>query len=156
MATPPKFAAGDKLRAGWRELVGALGRVRRGPSASRRGPAPAYPVRQPSRWLRNLVLVGLVVGGSVLAWQWSSLRERTLIGSAYAARIGCVCHFVSQRDLKSCEGDLAIAPLSGVAGMVWLDADDAERSVSAGLPLLGSQTAHYDRDYGCRLEPWKD
>lgn len=113
-----------------------------------------HPVRQPSRWLRNLVILIVLLGGGLLAWQWSALRERTLIGSAYAARVGCVCRFVSQRDLKSCEADLAIAPLDGVAGAVSLSADEDTRSVTAGLMLLGHQTARYDPAYGCRLDPW--
>lgn len=143
MATPLKFPAGDK-----RDKASAVGQSRLEPAR--------YPIRQPSHWLRNtLVLLGLA-GAGLLVWQWSDLRERTLIGSAYAARVGCVCHLVSQRDLKSCEADLAIAPLDGVAGMVSLHADDKARTVTAGLPLLGSQTARFDARYGCRLDPWED
>ncbi|MCJ2183629.1 hypothetical protein MTR62_13140 [Novosphingobium sp. 1949] len=150
MATPPKFAAGDKLRALGRRLV-ATGQALR-PGTARRAP----PTRQPSHWLRNTLALAVLAGAGVLVWQWNDLRERTVIGSAYAARIGCVCHFVSQRGIKACEADLAIAPLPGVAGMVTLDADDKRRTITAGLPLLGEQKAHYDPAYGCRLDPWED
>ncbi len=164
MATPPKFAAGDKLRQFCRALGARLQGIRATGFGGRPGssvrqvaqPVSLHPTRQPSHGLRNLVLLVVVVAGGALALQWSSLRESTRIGASYAARVGCVCHFVSGRDLKSCEADLAIAPLGGVAGKVWLSVDDAGRSVRAGLPLLGHQSASYDRSYGCRLEPWEN
>lgn len=152
MATPPKSGAGDKLRQVWRQRQASLGRGALGRGGARAGQAG----RQPSRWLRNLVVLALLVGAGLLAWQWADLRERTRIGGAYAARLGCVCRYVSQRDLKSCEADLAVAPLGGIAGRVWLREDADTRSVSAGLPLLGYQSARYDSRHGCRLEPWDE
>ncbi|MED5544229.1 hypothetical protein [Novosphingobium profundi] len=157
MATPPKSGAGDKLRQAWQQRQASRGPERGRASEgqpSAKAPRAPHAARQPSRWLRNLVVLALLVGAGLLAWQWADLRERTRIGGAYAARLGCVCRHVSQRDLKSCEADLAVAPLGGIAGRVWLSEDTETRSVSAGLPLLGYQSARYDSRHGCRLEPW--
>lgn len=143
MATLLKLLTGDKTQ-GTRSSGGSG------------GGAPQHPVRQPSRWLRNTLVLILLVSAGLLAWQWNGLRARTRIGAAYAARNGCVCHLISRRDLKSCEADLAIAPLEGVAAMVSLSANDKTQTVTAGLPLLGHASAHYDADYGCRLDPWDD
>ena len=129
MATPTKRQAGDN-------------------------PAGLYPTRQPSRWRRNLVLLVLLAIALMLAWTWQSLRQQALVGSAYGARVGCVCRFVSQRSLKSCEGDLKAAGLGGVAGMVSLSEEPATRTIKAGVPFLANQTASFDASSGCMLEPW--
>ncbi|KHK89667.1 hypothetical protein [Novosphingobium malaysiense] len=118
--------------------------------------ASAHPTRQPSRWLRNLVIVVLLGAALALAWSWNDMRERVLVGSAYGARVGCVCRYVSHRSLDSCEGDLAVAGLGPVASAVSLSDDDETRTVTAGLPLLGHQSATFDEKAGCQLEPWQD
>ena len=115
-----------------------------------------HPIRQPSRWRRNLVLLVIVVAGAWLAWAWSGLREKALVATSFAARTGCVCRFVSQRSIDSCEGDLKSAGLSGVAGLVSLSEDAATRTLRASVPLLARQSADYRADRGCRLEPWRD
>lgn len=112
--------------------------------------------RQPARWRRNLLLLALLIGGVVLAYAWQGMREKALVGSAYAARVGCACRYVSQRPLKSCIGDLQITGPEGVAGMASLSEDATDRTVTASVPLLASQTASFDPHYGCALEPWKD
>lgn len=136
MATPGKWRAGDNPAAG--------------------GRASPYATRQPSRWLRNSVLLALIVTVVALAASWKSLREQALVGAAYGARVGCVCHFVSQRSLNSCEGDLKVAGLGRVAGLVSLSADDQAQTVKAGIPLLASQSATFGPKTGCQLEPWDE
>lgn len=131
MATPTKPQAGDN-------------------------PAVLYPTRQPSRWRRNLFLWALLAIVLALAWTWQSLRQHALVGSAYGARVGCVCRFVSQRPLKSCEGDLKAAGLGRVAGLVSLSEDASTRTIKAGVPFLASQSASLDPSAGCLLEPWKN
>ncbi|MCT2401227.1 hypothetical protein [Novosphingobium mangrovi (ex Huang et al. 2023)] len=131
MATPGKWRTGDKSAA-------------------------SYPTRQPTRWLRNLVLLVLVLAVAALAWSWKDLRERALVGSAYGARVGCVCRYVSQRPLKSCEGDLDVAGLGRVAGLASLSEDEETKTITAGIPLLAHQKATFDERNGCLLEPWDD
>lgn len=148
MATPPKFPLGDKLAQAARGMAQGVGRRERR--------APGLPIRQPSRRLRYLVVMVLAVVAGLLAWNWSDMRGRTLIGASYAARIGCVCRYVSNRGLNACEADLALAPLPGLAGMVSLSEDAETRSVSAGLPLLGHQSARFTPEWGCQLEAWDE
>ncbi|SFF92086.1 hypothetical protein SAMN05518801_103195 [Novosphingobium sp. CF614] len=131
MATPRKRPAGDKR-------------------------APAYPSRQPSRWLRNLALLALLLAAAALAWSWKGLSEQALVGSAFGARVGCECRFISRRPLKSCEGDLKRAGLGRLGGLVALSEDTATKTVKASVPLLARQSASFDEQTGCRLEPWED
>lgn len=113
-----------------------------------------YLTRQPARWGRNLVLLVLALALAALVWTWASLREQALVGAAYGARVGCVCRFVSQRSLKSCEGDLKVAGLGRVARFVSLSEDAANRTVKAGVPFLANQSATFDERAGCLAEPW--
>lgn len=131
MATPGKWRTGDKR-------------------------VSSYLTRQPSRWLRNLVLLALILAVAAVAWSWRSLREQALVGAAYGARVGCVCRYVSQRSLGSCQGDIRVAGLGRVAGLVSLSEDAARRTVRAGVPLLAHQSATFDEKTGCLLEPWQD
>ncbi|WP_174523862.1 hypothetical protein [Novosphingobium naphthalenivorans] len=131
MATPGKWPMGDKQAA-------------------------PYRTRQPSRWLRNLILLVIVAALAILGWRWNSLREEALVGAAYGARVGCVCRYVSQRPLKSCEGDLKMAGLGRVAGLVSLSDDPETKTVRAGVPLLAHQSATFDEKTGCQLEPWDE
>ena len=131
MATPGKWPMGDKQ-------------------------APAYLTRQPSRWVRNVILAMLAAGLALLVWNWKSLREETMVGAAFGARTGCVCRYVSQLPLKSCEGDLKVAGLGRVAGFVSLSEDAETRTIRAGIPLLGHQSATFDDKTGCQLQAWDD
>lgn len=129
MATPTKRRAGDNQ-------------------------APLYLTRQPSRWGRNAVLLVLLVAVGALVWTWQSLREQALVGTAYAARVGCACRFVSQRSLASCEGDLKAAGLGRMPLLVSLSEDPAGHAVKASVPFLGRQDAALDERGDCLLEPW--
>ena len=122
------------------------------PGKSRTGdnPSQSYPTRQPSRWARNLVIVLLIAGS------WHGLRERALVGSAYGARVGCVCRYVSNRSLDSCEGDIAVAGLGRIASLVSLSENDETKTITAGIPMLMHQSATFDAKTGCQLEPWQD
>lgn len=118
--------------------------------------ARTYPTRQPGRWKRNLVIMLVLVLAGWLAWAWQGLREEALVGTAYAADVGCVCRFVSGRDLAACEGDLKSTGLSGAARLVSLSEDSATRTVRASVPFLAGQSADFRDERGCQLEPWKD
>lgn len=112
--------------------------------------------RQPSRWKRNLVLLVLAATALALAFSWNGLRQRALVGTAYGARVGCVCRYVSNRPLESCKGDIAAVELGRTAGFMALSEDAEGKAVTASVPLLSSQRAIYDKARGCVLEPWED
>lgn len=112
--------------------------------------------RQPSRWKRNLVLLALALGGTALAFSWNGLRDQARIGTAYGARVGCACRYVSNRPLESCRGDIAVAVLGRTARLMRLSEDTEAGTVRASVPLLWSETATYQPGRGCLLEPWAD
>lgn len=112
--------------------------------------------RQPSRWRRNLVLLLLVSAGFALAFSWGGLREQARISTAYGARVACVCRYVSNRSLESCQGDIAVAGLGRTASLMSLSEDSETQALSASVPLLASQTATFHENRGCQLEPWQD
>jgi hypothetical protein len=86
---------------------------------------------------------------ALLAWNWQPLRAGAMMKASYDARIACSCRFVAGRPLSSCRDDLA----PGTA-FVFLGDDVEERSVTARVPLLASQTATFREGQGCQLEPW--
>jgi len=136
MATGGKSAAGDK--------VGTA------------DPWASHPIRQPSRWRRNLILLVILVLAGWLTWAWQGLREEALVGAAYGARVGCVCRYVSKRPLAACEGDLKVAGLGGIARRVSLSEDAGKQAITGSVPLLASQSADFHEARGCQLEPWQD
>lgn len=167
MATSGQPGPGDKGPPAGEAMVGdgkpaANGRAQRVgfrlPAASPPvvGPRAAHPTRQPARWRRNVLLIVALVAGAWLALAWSGLREKALVSTAFAARTGCVCRFVSQRALASCKGDLGSAGLGRMARLVSLSEDAATRTVRASVPLLARQSADYRAERGCRLEPWRE
>ena len=50
----------------------------------------------------GLILFALL---AALAWNWSTLRARAQLGSAYGARLTCSCRYVEGRAMGSCQGD---------------------------------------------------
>jgi len=141
MATGGKSAAGDN--AGGAGDSGAAG-------------WSAHPIRQSSRWRRNLIVLAVLVLAGWLAWAWQGMREEALVGAAYGARVGCVCRYVSNRPLAACKGDLEVAGLSGIARRVSLSEDADRHAITASVPLLASQSADFQEARGCQLEPWRD
>ncbi|HKY80587.1 MAG TPA: hypothetical protein VJM09_03860 [Sphingobium sp.] len=102
--------------------------------------------RRPT-WLYALAAVG-GIALLLLAWNWSALRAQGELGAAFGARITCSCRYVEGRTLDSCRGDKE----PGMA-LVTLADDPAARTVTAGVPLLGSRLARYRPGWGCLLDP---
>jgi hypothetical protein len=107
-----------------------------------------------SRWLRYALLLAALALVVLLGMAWPGLRGQAVVATSFAARTGCICRFVSERDLGSCKGNLAAAGLGRVAGLVLLSEDAQSHSVKASVPFLASQTATFSPDRGCQLEPW--
>lgn len=117
-------------------------------------PGDAYPVRQPSRWLRNLVLIALVMLALLLAFSWRGLRQEAMVSTSYGAQVACACRFVSRQELGTCKSRVALAGLGRTASLLSLSEDAETRTVTASVPLLASQTASFAPDRGCQLEAW--
>lgn len=111
--------------------------------------------RPSSRWLRYGLLLAALALTVALGMAWPGLRAQAVVATSFAARTGCVCRFVSERDLGSCKGDLVAARLGRVAGLVSLSEDAQSHSVKASVPLLASQTATFAPDRGCQPESWQ-
>lgn len=111
--------------------------TRRGsPQAARR---PAW------RWLA--IAVAVVAVAAVL-WFRGPLLGQAQAGAAYGARIGCSCHFVAGRPLEQCRDDF----MPGMS-LVMLSADEDERSVTARVFPLASETVRYREGPGCVFAP---
>lgn len=96
-----------------------------------------------SRWRRVFYFLALAAMAA-LAWFWTPLTGRAEAGAAYAARVGCSCRFVAGRPLDQCRDDF----LPGM-GLVILSEDAQEKSVTARLLPLASETVRFREGRGC-------
>ncbi|MEL1251755.1 hypothetical protein [Aurantiacibacter gilvus] len=101
------------------------------------------------RRLKWLLLPAAVLGAG--GWYFrAEIDGFSQAGTGYAAKTACSCRYVGGRALGQCEDDLLPSMWA-----IWLTEDEAERSVTARIPLIESTTATYDENYGCVLEPWE-
>lgn len=98
-------------------------------------------------WL--LLLIGAAIA-AVLYLYRAPIGGYAEVGTAYAARVGCSCRFVSDRSLKDCKKD----KLAGMELVTLVD-DPRAKSVTARFPLVTTSTATYREGYGCVLEKWE-
>ena len=104
-----------------------------------------------TRWWFWFGVLVLAAGGAAWAAYGESATRTGEAGAAYAARVGCSCRFVAGRDLEDCAKD----KLEGME-LISLSEDSANRSVTASIPLIASDTATYREGYGCVLDGWED
>jgi hypothetical protein len=106
-----------------------------------------------SAWLAPLALSPAAVAGPV----YCTCRPRLVLGAAfragargraYGARIGCSCHFVGGRPLDQCRDDF----MPGMS-LVMLSQDDEEKSVTARVFPIASETVFYRKGEGCLFTP---
>ncbi len=96
------------------------------------------------------VLVALVLGG-VLAWFYRApIEGLSTTGAAFGARTACSCRYVAGRSLEDCQKDFEPG-----MDVVFLSDDEEDRSVTAYVPLVASDTARYREGFGCVLDSWK-
>lgn len=120
--------------------------VKRGRNTARRIGASGR--RRISR--SSLVVVLLLA--FVAAWYWREpMFGYARAGTAFGAHTACSCRHIGGRELSDCAKDFE-------PGMefVFLSEDEDERSVTAWVPLLASETAHYSEGRGCLLDKWDD
>ena len=90
----------------------------------------------------------LLLGGAALAASGRAPLRYAAAGTGYAAHVVCSCRYVGNRSLASCKTDLE-------PGLEIVDVSDdpAARRVTARVPLLSTQSARFDPQFGCLLEP---
>ncbi|MXP26533.1 hypothetical protein GRI39_10825 [Altererythrobacter indicus] len=115
-------------------------RIRRDGTA----PRPRIP------WVQIALVVILAVGGLLFVY-WAPVREAAQAGTSYSAHLTCSCRFLAGREAGDCASQLADG-----SDFVFTSTDEHDRSVTAYVPLVASQTATYREGYGCVLESWKN
>lgn len=103
------------------------------------------------RFSRSSLVVLLLIA-FVAAWYWREpLFGYARAGTAFGAHSACSCRYIGGRDLADCKKDFE-------PGMefVFLSEDEDDRSVTARVPLLASETARYSEGRGCLLDRWND
>lgn len=98
------------------------------------------------------VLLALVVLAAAFGWLYREpIMGYSETGAAFGARTACSCRYLAGRGLDDCKKDFE-------PGMeaVFVSEDEEEKSVTAWVPLLASETARYREGYGCVLEPWDE
>jgi hypothetical protein len=101
------------------------------------------------RWKRLVLGLAVIVAG--LGWYYGpDVHAQAVAGTAYGARVACSCRHVGGRGLEDCRKDFEPG-----MGLVSLSEDPDEKSVTASVPLIASQTAIYREGYGCVLEKWE-
>ncbi len=103
----------------------------------------------PRRWARRAGWLLALVAAVTLALSWTTLRRNALTGAAVGARLACSCRYVAGRPLGVCDRDFE----PGMA-LVTLSEDAEDRSVTARVALIASQTARWRPGQGCALDPW--
>jgi len=101
-------------------------------------------------WLSIVLLVVAVAGGAY--WMWREpIDGYAVAGASYGAHAMCSCRYIGGRDLSDCKKDFE-------PGMefVFLTEDEDERTVTARVPLIASETARYSEGRGCLLDPWDE
>lgn len=99
-------------------------------------------------WPRTL-LAAVVLAGAIGWFYRQPIAGYTATGAAFGARTACACRYVAGRSIGDCKKDFE----PGME-LVFLSDDVEEKSVTAYVPLLASDTARYREGYGCVLDPW--
>jgi len=97
-------------------------------------------------------LLGAIIGFSVMYFYFT-VYPMIPVGTGYAAKKMCSCHFIAGRTQESIQkDDLRTAPLNLTSTVI----DEAAKSATATLFGLGSKTAVYRENLGCILLQGKD
>ncbi len=99
-----------------------------------------------NRWkLIGGVFLALVVLALVwLAFNFSSLKGRAQLATAYSAHVVCSCRYIAGRDMKSCISDLEPG-----TEIVNLSDDPVHKRIYASVPILASAAAERRDKFGC-------
>lgn len=100
-------------------------------------------------WRTTAVLIAMIA--VVAGWYWRApIGGYSATAAAVGAHTACSCRYIGGRTLGDCRKDFE-------PGMeaVFLSDDEDERTVTARVPLLASETARYTPGKGCVLDSWK-
>ncbi len=97
---------------------------------------------------RRLILLAVLAALALLAWFWGPLTAQARAGAAYGARIACSCRYVAGRDLGQCRDDF----MPGMS-LVMLSEDEEDKSVTARVFPVASETVRYRKGQGCMFAP---
>ncbi|MEO0061815.1 MAG: hypothetical protein RLZZ08_375 [Pseudomonadota bacterium] len=112
--------------------------------------AKKHPHRTRWGW-RSILLVAIMLG-VVAGWYWRvPVLGYSSTGAAFGARTACSCRYVAGRAMGDCKKDFDRRMV-----MVFVRDDVDEKSVTATVPLLASETARYSPGKGCVLDAWED
>jgi hypothetical protein len=98
--------------------------------------------------MRRAAWLALLAGLIVLVWSWGTIVAQAEAGAAYGARIACSCRYIGGRGLDDCSKDF----MPGMS-LVTLSEDVKEKSVTARVFPLASETVRFRQGEGCVFEP---
>ncbi|WP_260597729.1 hypothetical protein [Sphingomonas endolithica] len=101
---------------------------------------------------RRIAWWTLPVLGALLIGVFLYARSRTAqleLGTGYAARVACACHYIGNRALGSCYADFE----PGMS-VIRLSDDPETRTVTASVPLIARRSARFDPILGCQPSPF--
>lgn len=100
---------------------------------------------------KGWALLAVAAAAAALAWQWEAISGQASAATAFGAKTACSCRYLGGRELASCQGDF----VPGM-GAVFVTQDESEQSVTATVPLVSKDTAHFHEGFGCVLDSWED
>ena len=101
-------------------------------------------------WLVGSLIVLLVLLAAAVIYA-IRMRPTLELGVGYGARVVCACRYIGGRSLESCYNDYE----PGMEAISMTD-NEAEKRVTASVPLLASRSAQFREGLGCVLEPLPD
>lgn len=103
--------------------------------------------------LKKILLAVLLLVLAVIGYQFFTLYPSFPIGTGYAAKKMCTCHFVAGRTQESiAKDDLGNPPLN----LAKTTIDEENKSVTASIFGMAKATAVYRENLGCVLLQGKD
>ena len=103
--------------------------------------------------LKKVLLILGILAGAIALYFYLTLYPMLPIGTGYAAKKMCSCHFIAGRSQESIQkDDLAMSPLNLTSTVI----DETAKTATASIFGLGTKTAVYRDNIGCILLDGKD
>ncbi|NNC71435.1 MAG: hypothetical protein HKN78_00985 [Sphingomonadaceae bacterium] len=98
-------------------------------------------------WLIGSIVALLVLVAAAVIYA-VRMKPTIELGVGYGAHVICSCRYIGGRDMESCYNDYE-------PGMeqISMTEDEAEKRITASVPLLASRSAQFREGLGCVLEP---